>query len=205
MLRSRGLHRGWRSLPRMNILIRCCAVSVLAVLAGACSQARKEAPEPAVALAEVDLPRFMGRWWVIANIPYFGERGKLASSDSYSLRDDGRIDVVYAWRKSFDESEERRLTAWARPLPGTGNAHWRQRFFGIFSVEVQVLEVDPGYRWALIGNPKRSLAWVFAREPVMSDSDYARLVERLRRFGYEPDDLKRVPQVPEQVGRPGFQ
>lgn len=189
----------------MNILIRGFAVALLAMLAGACSQTRKEVAEPGVVLADVDLRRFMGRWWVVANIPYFGERGKLASSDTYSLREDGRIDVVYAWRKSFDETEERRLSAWARPLPDTRNAHWRQRFFGIFSVEVQVLEIDPGYRWALIGNPKRSLAWVFAREPVMGDADYARVVERLRRFGYEPGDLKRVPQTPDQVGRPGFQ
>jgi apolipoprotein D and lipocalin family protein len=160
-------------------------------------------PDPA--LAEVDLPRFMGRWWVIANIPYFGERGNVASSDSYSLREDGGIDVVYAYKKSFDETEERTLEASARPIPGSGGVHWKQRFFWILTAHVQILEVDPDYRWALIGNPKRSLAWVFAREPVMSAENYARIVERLRRFGYAPADLKRVPQLPSQIGQPGFQ
>ncbi|MFY8134662.1 MAG: lipocalin family protein [Aquimonas sp.] len=189
----------------MKTLIRLAALAGLALLIVACASTRKDAPMPGPALAEVDLPRFMGRWWVIANIPYFAERGKLASSDNYSLREDGRIDVVYAYRKSFEEVEERTLNAWARPLPDTGNAHWRQRFFGIFSVELQVLEIDASYRWALIGNPKRSLAWVFAREPVMEDAEYARVVERLRRFGYDPASLKRIPQRPEQVGQPGFQ
>jgi apolipoprotein D and lipocalin family protein len=189
----------------MKTLIRLAAFAALALLFVACASTRKEASVPGPALAEVDLPRFMGRWWVIANIPYFAERGKLASSDNYSLREDGRIDVVYAYRKSFDETAERTLNAWARPLPGTGNAHWRQRFFGIFSVELQVLEIDADYRWALIGNPKRSLAWVFAREPLMGDAEYARVVERLRPFGYDPAELKRIPQAPEQVGRAGFQ
>lgn len=189
----------------MKTLIRLSVLAALALLVVACASTRKEAPMPGTALPEVDLPRFMGRWWVIANIPYFAERGKLASSDNYSLREDGRIDVVYAYRKSFDETAERTLNAWARPLPGSGNAHWRQRFFGIFSVELQVLEIDPDYRWALIGNPKRSLAWVFAREPRMNDVEYANVVERLRRFGYDPAALRRIPQAPEQVGLAGFQ
>jgi len=155
-------------------------------------------------LPELDLPRFMGRWWVIANIPYIAERSKVASSDNYTLRDDGAIDVVYAYKSSFDDIDERTLRATARPLHQS-NAHWKQRFFGVLSVQLQVLEVDPDYRWALIGNPKRSLAWVFAREPLMPSADYATVVERLRAHGYEPADLLRVPQHPDQVGQAGFQ
>lgn len=175
------------------------------LVAASCAGSPKEYRMPNPPLAEVDLSSFMGRWWVIANIPYFAERGKVASSDNYSLREDGGIDVVYAYKKSFDETEERTLGASAQPIPGSGGAHWKQRFFWILSVELQILEVDPEYQWALIGNPKRSLAWVFAREPVMSDQDYARIVERLRPHGYDPAELKRVPQVPGQVGQPGFQ
>lgn len=189
----------------MKTLLRLLALLALALLIAACASQHKAPVMPSPALAQVDLQRFMGRWWVIANIPYFAERGKLASSDNYSLREDGRIDVVYAYRKSFDEVEERTLNAWARPLPNTGNAHWRQRFFGVFSVDLQVLEIDSEYRWALIGNPKRSLAWVFAREAQMDEAQYIDVVERLRRFGYEPDALQRVPQSRQQVGQPGFQ
>ena len=180
-------------------------LSLIAAFAAACTTLPKEAAMSRPEIATLDLPRFMGRWWVIANIPYFAERGKLASSDSYSLRADGGIDVVYAYRKSFDEVSERTLTAKARPLEGSGGAHWKQRFFGVFSVQVQVLEVDPEYRWALIGNPKRSLAWVFAREPQMDAATYAELVARLRPHGYDPAALQRIPQVPAQVGQPGFQ
>jgi len=190
---------------RLLQLAGLAIVIALPLVAVSCAGSPKEYRMPSPPLAEVDLPRFMGRWWVIANIPYFAERGKIASSDNYTLREDGRIDVVYAYRKSFDETEERTLEASATPVPGSGGAHWKQRFFWILSVEVQILDVDPGYRWALIGNPKRSLAWVFAREPVMSAAEYARIVERLRRFGYDPAQLSRVPQVPAQVGQAGFQ
>ena len=33
-------------------------------------------------VASVDLPRYMGRWYVIANIPYFAERGYRATAVS---------------------------------------------------------------------------------------------------------------------------
>ena len=191
-------------MPKLLNLRAALVLSMIAAIA-ACATLPKETAMSRPAIATLDLPRFMGRWWVIANIPYFAERGKVASSDNYSLRGDGGIDVVYAYRKSFDEPTERTLTASARPLAGSGGAHWKQRFFGVFSVQLQVLEVDPEYRWALIGNPKRSLAWVFAREPQMDAATYAELVERLRPHGYDPAELLRIPQSAAQVGQPGFQ
>jgi apolipoprotein D and lipocalin family protein len=191
-------------MPKLLNLRAALLLSMIAAIA-ACTTLPKETAMSRPAIATLDLPRFMGRWWVIANIPYFAERGKVASSDNYSLRQDGGIDVVYAYRKSFEETTERTLKASARPLEGSGGAHWKQRFFGVFSVQLQVLEVDSEYRWALIGNPKRSLAWVFAREPQMDAATYAELVERLRPHGYDPADLLRVPQSAAQVGQPGFQ
>ena len=154
--------------------------------------------------AQVDLERYMGAWHVIANIPYFAERGKVATRDEYALRDDGRIENVFVYRKSFD-GPEKRIKAVARVLPDSGNAHWRVRFFGLFSTHYLILDVDPRYRWALIGHPSRKYAWVFGREAVMDETLYQSLLDRLEHHGYDRDSLKRVPQRAGQVGQPGFQ
>ncbi len=199
--------------PRRSRAVALAALALAGLLAlglPACASRTASTPTEDAAMATpplptLDLPRFMGRWWVVANIPYFAERGKLASSDTYVLREDGGIDVTYAWKKTFDEVDERTLGARARPQPGSGGAHWRQRFFWVFSVDLHVLEVDADYTWALLATPDRELAWVFSREAVMDDAEYARLAERLRAHGVDPDALRRVPQAPEQVGRPGFQ
>ncbi|MGH8031781.1 MAG: lipocalin family protein [Luteimonas sp.] len=55
-----------------------------------------------------------------------------------------------------------------------------------------------------MGYPGRDLAWVFARVPVIDDALYAQLVEKARGHGVDTSKLKRVPQVAEQVGKPGF-
>lgn len=171
----------------------------LVVLAACASQ-----PLPPAARADpVDLQRFMGRWHVIAHVPYFAERGHVASSDTYSLRADGGIDVHYRFRKGFDQPGKT-FDSRATVKEGTGNRDWTTWFFRVIPTRFRILEVAPDYSWALIGYPGRELAWVFGREPVMDDALYAYLAGRMRGHGVDASKLVRVPQVPEQVGRPGF-
>ena len=151
----------------------------------------------------VDLPRFMGEWHVIAHVPYFGERGHVASSDTYTLRPDGGIDVRYTYRTGFDQPVKT-FDSRATVKDGTGNRDWTTWFFRIIPTKFRILEVAPDYSWALIGYPGRDLAWVFAREPVMGDALYADLVKRMDGHGVDTDKLYRVPQVREQVGQLGF-
>lgn len=154
--------------------------------------------------AEVDLQRFMGEWFVIANIPYFPERGKVASSDVYALREDGRIENTYVFRRDFD-TPERRWSGVSEVVPGSKGAHWEVQFIWPFKADLLVLDVDPDYQWALLGHPKRSMAWIFAREASMDDAQYQSLLARMADFGYDPASILRVPQFAEQVGKPGFQ
>jgi len=154
--------------------------------------------------AQIDLPRFMGAWHVIANIPYWPERGKVATRDEYTLLSDGRVENTYVFRKDFD-GEEKRWQGTSRIVDGTGNAHWKVRFIWPFTADSIILEVDPEYRWALLGDPKRTHAWIFSRDAAMDAALYADLRERFRRYGYDPADLLRIAQVSSQVGQPGFQ
>jgi apolipoprotein D and lipocalin family protein len=158
---------------------------------------------PGLAADPVDLPRFMGRWHVVAHVPYFAERGHVASTDTYTLKDGGGIAVRYAYRNGFGEPEKT-FDSRATVKEGSGNRDWTTWFFGVIPTKYRILEVAPDYSWALIGYPGRDLAWVFGREPAMDDALYADLVARMRGHGVDSTKLVRVPQVPEQVGRPGF-
>lgn len=180
---------------RMRIfLLLLLAVAVLAVLAN-----RAQAREPElVSKAVVDLDRYMGRWWVIGNIPYFAERGKIASADIYALRPDGKIDNVFVYRKAFDKPEKR-MNALATVVPGSNNTRWKIAFFGgLLQADYLILEVAPDYSWALIGQPSGKLAWVFSREQRMDDAQFNALRDKFAAYGYQPADIKRVPQFPDQ-------
>ena len=73
------------------------------------------------------------------------------------------------------------------------------RLGGLVKADLLVLEVAGDYSWALIGEPRRKLAWVFAREPRMDDARLDELRARFTRWGYDPAQLQRVPQFPDQL------
>lgn len=181
----------------MNKLIAVLIVVGLAFTAYSFANTSKT--KPLTSSAKIDLERYMGRWWVIANIPYFAENGKVATADVYALKPNGRIDNVFAYRKDFNLPEQQ-MQAEARIYPNTNNNHWQVRFWGgLIRAQLLILEVSPDYQWALIGNPDRSMAWVFSRQPMMDDAQLQLLTEKFRGYGYEPAKLKRVPQFVEQL------
>ena len=190
--------RSARRWPRH--LAALLVVSAAATLLSSCATK----PMPAtVADSAIDLPRFMGTWHVIAHVPYFGERGHVASTDTYTLQPDGDIGVRYDYREGFDEPAKS-LESRATVKEGTGNRRWTTWFFRIVPTKFQILETAPDYSWALITYPGRDLAWVFAREPVMDDAQYRDLEQRMAGHGVDTDKLRRVPQVRDQLGRLGF-
>jgi apolipoprotein D and lipocalin family protein len=179
----------------MRLLI---LLAVLLVAGAAWSRvaAAKDDRPPLRSSLQLDLDRYMGRWWVIGHVPYFAERGKVATADIYALRPDGRIANTYVYRKAFDKPEKS-MHGVATVVPGTGNAQWKIAFYGgLVRADYLVMDVAPDYSWALIANPKRSLAWIFAREPRMDDAQFKSLAARFAEWGYDTGRIVRVPQVP---------
>jgi apolipoprotein D and lipocalin family protein len=168
---------------------------------------------PAVAIARdtageatgpaIDLPRYMGTWYVIARIPNPVERGDVAARNEYSLEDHDKVAVRYVARQGFKEPE-REVNVRARVLEDSGNRLWRMWFYRVVPTRYRIVEVAPDYSWALVDYPGRDLAWVFARSPDMDRGLYRDLVARLRDRGINTDKLRRVPQTPEQADRLGF-
>jgi len=183
-------------------------IATLGLLVTACNSTPPN-PNPRAAdelkLANVDLPRYMGRWYVIANIPYFAERDFVGSYAQWTLRDDGKIrDEFFGYKNSFS-AEVSHYEFVDTPLPGTNNAHWSVRLFWPIYVTQLTLYVDPDYQYTILGYPGKKLGWIFARSPDIDAAKYQELLKRLDAMGYDTARFKRVPQRPDQIGKEGFQ
>ena len=173
--------------------IRLFALMMVMLLAACASPGARERPplEPA---PSVDLPRFMGTWYVIAHVPYFFEKGKVATRDEYRLRPDGRIDNDFVFKKRFGE-EDRRWRGISTVVPGSNGARWKVQFVWPFSTELVVVHVDEDYQGAALATPDRKLAWVLGREPTMDGARLDALVATLVERGVDASTLQAVPQV----------
>lgn len=150
---------------------------------------------PLKAVQYVDLQRYMGDWYVIANIPYFAEKDCFDSIESYALRPDGNIDNWFTCRKkSFAAPLERKANALATVTDKTSNAVWKVKFFKILSVKYLILDLDSNYQWVAVGHPSRRYGWIMARTKTLDDSTYQGILRRLADQGYDPAKFEKVPQ-----------
>ncbi len=143
---------------------------------------------------EVNLDRFMGDWYVIANIPTFIEKGAHNAVESYALNEDGSVSTTFRFNAgSFDGKEKvYRPTGFIQDRES--NAVWAMQFIWPFKAEYRILYLDEAYTQTIIGRSARDYVWIMARSPEMSDADFERLVAFISREGYDVQKLQKVPQ-----------
>ncbi|MEO6227971.1 MAG: lipocalin family protein [Thermomonas sp.] len=145
-------------------------------------------------VASVDLQRFMGDWYVIANIPSYPEREAYNAVESYELNDDGRIMTTFRYRKGSFDAPVKIMHPVGRVVPGTNNAVWDMQVFWPIKAEYVIVGLNADYSQTIIGRSKRDYAWVMARTPTISQQDYDAAVAKLKTLGYKLDGLRKVPQ-----------
>jgi len=151
-------------------------------------------------VSHVDLPRYMGDWRVIANIPYFAEKGCVDSIESYRLRPDGSIDNGFTYRKKSFTAPQKHLKAKAVVVNHQSNAEWKVKFLGgLISARYLIIDLDPAYQWTVVGHPSRTYGWIMAREKTLPDVTYQHILQRLSKLGYDPQRFQKVPQLPSQL------
>jgi apolipoprotein D and lipocalin family protein len=161
---------------------------LIAALLGACA-----APAPIATVSHVDLERFMGKWYVIANIPTFIERGAHNAVESYRLDADGTIATTFDFRRGAFDGEPVEYTPRGF-LRDASNAVWGMQFVWPFRAEYRIVYLAPDYSATIIGRSKRDYVWIMARTPTIPEADYARLAARVGELGYDVAKLERVPQ-----------
>jgi len=168
---------------------RCGALSVVTLMFAGCTSA------PTVPVAKsVDLQRFMGDWYVIANIPTPPEEGAYNAVESYRIDKDGSIATTFTFREGGFDGPQKVMRPRGFVREGTSNAVWSMQFIWPIKAEYVISHVDPQYRETIIARSKRDYVWIMARQPTLPEADYARLERMVRELGYDVSKLQKVPQ-----------
>ena len=149
---------------------------------------------PLETVASVDLSRYVGTWYEIASFPQRFQRGCTATTATYSLRDDGMIDVVNRCRKGSVDGPEDSAVGVARVADRGSNAKLEVSFFRPFWGDYWVVDLGADYDYAVVGHPSRDYLWILSRQPAMDSARYDEIVARLRSKGYETERLIRTVQ-----------
>ena len=167
----------------------------LMALAGTAFLAGCQATAPPLETVErVDLERFMGDWYVIANIPTFIERDAYNAVESYRLDDDGTIATTFTFRKDGFDGPEKRYTPRGFVRDTESNAEWGMQFIWPIKGDYRIIYLDEDYSVTIIGRNKRDYVWLMARTPAISETEYSDAIRRIAEAGYDTSQVRRVPQ-----------
>lgn len=156
-------------------------------------QACSSTPEKPIPLAKsVDLNRFMGDWYVIANIPTFIEEGAHNAVESYALNEDGSVATTFTFNQdSFDgELKTYKPTGF---VSENDNSEWGMQFIWPIKAEFLIAYLSDDYQHTIIARTARDYLWVMSRSPVISDEHYQDLVQRSVDMGYSREQIQKVP------------
>jgi len=142
----------------------------------------------------VDLDRFMGKWYVIANIPTFLEKDAYNAVETYTMNDDGTIDTEFTFRKGGFDGEEKGFNPKGFVTDTESNALWGMRFIWPIKADYRIVYLDDDYTQTVIGRQKRDYVWIMARTPTIPDEDYAKIMEFVESIGYDTSEIQKVPQ-----------
>ena len=168
-------------------------VAIGAILQVMPMQAANSLP-PMRVVPSVDLARYAGKWYEIARLPNRFQRACVANTTAtYTVRPDGKITVLNECRAADGHVKSAKGTARVADAKGP-NTKLKVSFFWPFSGNYWIIDLDPDYRWAVIGEPGRDYLWILSREPKLDEGLYTRIVERAKQQGYEVARLTKTAQ-----------
>lgn len=163
------------------------AVGMLATTPAA--SAATNAPVPAL-----DLERYVGQWHEIAHLPMFFQRQCVDQiTATYTANPDKTIGVHNVCRTKSGKMDSSDGVARRVPdQPGALKVRFAPRVLSWLPwvwADYWVVELDPEYRWAVVGGPSHKYLWILSRPPAMDTRLFQQIRDHARERGYPVDKL----------------
>ncbi len=167
------------------IVISVISTTVLVGMAGVDRKSELEV------VGAVDLSRYAGRWYEIARLPNrFEEKCADSVTATYTLRSDGKVDVVNRCRKA--NGEYTTAKGKAKIVDKKTNAKLKVTFFWPFYGDYWILDLGPNYEYAVVGAPNRDYLWILSRTPQLDEQLYQSLLTKMATRGFETERMIRT-------------
>lgn len=136
----------------------------------------------------VDLSRYVGKWYEIAKIPNkFQKHCVKGTTAEYFLQEDGTIKVINSCIEedgSLDKAEGiavvvDKKTNSKLEVSFVSFLGWRP-FWG----DYWIIGLGDNYEYAVVGSPDREYGWILSRSKKLSDETLSKIFQLLRENGF---------------------
>ena len=165
---------------------------IAALLAHSACQANHTIKIDNSTVKELDIQRYMGKWYEIARYNHSFEKGMTHVYTEYSLLDNGKIRVVNRGMKDGKPKEV--IGKGKQPHPIEYPGRLKVSFFLWFYADYYILELDKDYQYALVGSSSDNYLWILSRTPEMQKAQLDGLLQKIIQRGYDVSKLIFVEQ-----------
>lgn len=146
-------------------------------------------PDGVTAIDGFNINRYMGTWYEIARLDHRFERGLNNISATYTLRDNGSVNVLNkGWNQEDGEWKQAEGKAYFVGQPDIGRL--KVSFFGPFYGGYNIIELDKkDYAYSMVAGPDKSYFWILSRSKQLPEATLERLIEKASKLGFATDKL----------------
>ncbi len=184
------------------IMKKIANLSIIAVVlaAGIVTAAQSSKPEQLKTVSSVDLKKYSGKWFEIGKYPNKFQKQCVGNTTAtYTIKRDGKLEVLNECVKKDGSSD---LAKAAGKIDDkTTNAKLKVRFApGALSflpfvwANYWIIDLDPNYEYAVIGEPKREYLWILSRKAEITEVAYQTILRQVEAKGYNPSRIEKTPQ-----------
>jgi dehydrogenase/reductase SDR family protein 12 len=159
------------------------------------------APQGALKAMEepIEIDRFMGRWYVIANIPTFADKGTINNTEDYSWDSSKNlVQISFGYSKPSKPTKRTEILQRATVVNDAKTQWALSPKLGIYlpiNIPYLIVYCAQDYSTAIVGVPDRKYVWIMARSKEIDQATIDGLMKRAEAFGY---DMKAVVTVPQK-------
>ncbi|APJ05097.1 hypothetical protein AXG55_05475 [Silvanigrella aquatica] len=131
----------------------------------------------------LDLPRYMGKWYEQAHLPTFFQKDCISSTAEYSIKEDGNVKVINTCFKANGSLKEIVGKAKVNTKDPSGRSlivsfNWVTEIVNFFNgVNYYVYFVDDLYKYAIVGTLKKDMLWILTRDETIDTETLQKLLD----------------------------
>ena len=147
---------------------------------------------PLKTVPEVNIEKYMGKWYEIATIPQKFQKGCNCTTAEYTLINNKYVKVINTCRKDSALGKINKIEG--KAFTTKNSAKLKVQFFWPFKAKYWIIDLDKNYTYAVVGHPNRKYLWILSRTPQMEKKIYSEIIERLKLQKYNTDLLVKTNQ-----------
>ena len=138
----------------------------------------------------VDIDKFMGDWYVIANIPTFIEKDAFNAIESYKLNDDGTIATTFTFNQGSFDGPLKTYRPKGFVIPESNNALWGMQFIWPIKAQYKIVYLDENYQTTIVARDALDYVWLMSRKKTIPKQELDSLINTISLMGYDKNKLQ---------------